>query len=183
MNQAIIYPLATVLLISSVFDIQYQKIPNWVTFTAMVIGLTLNGTGSGLDGILHGLAGIALGIGIFLIPYAMGGMGAGDAKLMGAVGSFLGAGGVFISALFTMAFGGLYAVSVMLLHRQYGKEILSSFKDNLVSLVLTQRFTPSSKNSTTNTADKPRLCYGVAIAAGTFIYMIMEASGYRFLAF
>lgn len=178
MNQAIIYPLSVILLISSVFDIRFQKIPNWLTFTAMAAGLAFNAILSGMDGLTAGAGGILLGTGIFLIPYAMGGMGAGDAKLMGAVGSFLGIKGVFAAALFTMAIGGLYALFLMILHWQHGKKILSSFKDNLVSLALTRRFTPSSTENTTETADKPKLCYGLAIAAGTFLYMIMESCGY-----
>lgn len=179
MNQAIIYPLSIILLISSVFDIRFQKIPNWLTFTAMAAGLAFNVSLSGMDGLTASMGGILLGIGIFLIPYAMGGMGAGDAKLMGAVGSFLGIKGVFVAALFTMAIGGLYAIFLMILHWQYGRKILSSFKDNLVSLALTRRFTPSPTSEAVETASKPKLCYGLAIAGGTFLYMIMESTGYR----
>ena len=180
MNQAIIYPLAAVLLVSSVFDLRFQKIPNWITFPAMAAGLALNGNVSGMDGLASSAAGILLGTGIFIIPYAMGSMGAGDAKLMGAVGSFLGAWGVLAAALLTMAVGGVYAIFMMILHRHYGKQILSGLKDSLVSLVLMGRVAPSETTGN-DIANKPRLCYGVAIAGGTFLYMIIESAGYSLL--
>ncbi len=179
MNPTILYPLATVLLVSSVFDLRFQRIPNWITFTAMVVGLTLNGYASGLAGLTDSAGGILLGTGIFIIPYAMGGMGAGDAKLMGAVGAFLGVAGVLVAALLTMAVGGLYAIFLMIRHWRYGKQILRGFKDSLVSLVLMGRKAPSGTTGTDD-ANKPRLCYGVAIAAGTLLYMVLESAGYRF---
>ncbi len=181
MNQTIIYPLATLLLISSVFDIRFQRIPNWITFTAMVAGLTLNGALAGADGLITSAGGILLGTGIFVIPYAMGGMGAGDAKLMGAVGSFLGWKGALAAALLTMIVGGLYAVFLMLRHRDHGRKIMAGFRDSLVALVLTQRLTDVSAQPVAGAASSPRLCYGVAIAGGTFLYMIMESAGCRFL--
>jgi prepilin peptidase CpaA len=181
MQQTILYPLAVLLLISSIFDIRFQRIPNWITFGAMAAGLCVNTFLAGTDGLAQSAGGIVLGTGIFLIPYTMGGMGAGDAKLMGAVGAFLGVKGVFVAALFTMVTGGVYAIVMMLWHWQYGKEILLSVKDNIASLALTRRLTPSSTPTHAQAAGRPRLCYGVAIAGGTFLYMIMESSGYRFL--
>ncbi len=175
----LLYPLAILLLISSVIDIKIQKIPNWITFSSMIAGLVLNSFLNGVDGLTGSAAGILIGTGIFLIPYALGGMGAGDAKLMGAVGAFLGPKGVIIAALLTMAVGGFYAILLMLWHWQHGKRILAAFKDYIFSIILTKRISTFSINDT-DTASKPKLCYGVAIAGGTFIYMYLESTGYNF---
>jgi prepilin peptidase CpaA len=105
--------LGGVLLLAAIYDHRSQRIPNLLTYPTMVIGLAYHCLTSGLDGLLLSAGGLALGIGIFILPYLMGGMGAGDAKLMGAVGSILGPRGVFIAFLFTSLVGGIYVLLVL----------------------------------------------------------------------
>ncbi len=70
-------------------DLQAHRIPNLLTGLAACAGLLLQATQAGMPGLLMSLAGIAVGV-LFMLPfYALGGMGAGDVKLMGAIGSFL----------------------------------------------------------------------------------------------
>lgn len=179
MEAIINFILGITLLSSAFYDIRFQRIPNWLTLTAVIFGLFFNEMISGLDGISNSIGGILLGIAIFIIPYALGGMGAGDAKLMGAVGSFLGVKGVLIAALLTMVVGGIYAILLMLWHWRIGKQILIQFKDYVLSVFLTKRLLTFSVTHPTS-ENKPKLCYGVAIAGGTFIYMILESRGIHF---
>ena len=74
----------------AVFDWRSRRVPNALTLPAIVVGLSLHGLFGGASGILFSLKGLALGAGLFLIPYCLGGMGAGDVKLMGALGAWLG---------------------------------------------------------------------------------------------
>jgi len=53
---------------------------------------------------------IFLGMGLFIILYLMGGMGAGDVKLIGAVGSMLGPYMVLTAVLCTALIGGICAL-------------------------------------------------------------------------
>lgn len=179
MNQMLSYLLIILIIVSSIFDLRTQKIPNWLTLSALLIGITFNGLTGGLNGFSSSFAGALLGVGIFIIPYAMGGMGAGDAKLMGAVGSFLGVKGVFIAALLSMVIGGVYAILLMLWHWRIGKQILIQFKHYVLSTFLTKQLSTFSVTHPTS-ENKPRLCYGVAIAGGTFIYMILKTQGIPF---
>jgi len=109
--------LSAVLIVASVNDLRFQKIPNLLTYPAMVVALVYHFVMNGLDGLLFSAGGLALGIAVFILPYLMGGMGAGDAKLMGTVGAILGARGVFIAFLFTAIIGGVYALIVVLTNK------------------------------------------------------------------
>ena len=73
---------------------------------------------------------------LLIVFYLMGMMGAGDVKLMGAVGSILGPAGVFKAFLFTAIVGGIYAVIVLAYHGQlagFMKRIALSLKLSLLT--------------------------------------------------
>jgi Flp pilus assembly protein protease CpaA len=86
-------PLIVVLscaLVASITDVSKFKVYNVLTipcfFSGLVYGL---GTG-GSSGLLMALFGALLGLTILLIPYLMGGLGAGDVKFVMAIGTWLG---------------------------------------------------------------------------------------------
>ena len=92
-------------------------------------------------------------------------MGAGDVKLMGAVGGLLGPKGVFVAFIFTAIIGGIYALVILTLHGLL-KETFKRYWMILKTFIFTQKFIytlPSERGK------KPRLYYGVAIALGTII--------------
>ena len=108
--------LIAVLLTAVVTDLRSYRIPNWLTVPAMAGGVLIHTLLNGPAGLILSLQGLGLGLGLFLIFYTMGGMGAGDVKLMAAVGSFLGPAGVLYASVITMLLGGLYAVIAMVTH-------------------------------------------------------------------
>jgi len=170
--------LLSILSISAIIDFRTQKIPNLITFPAMIIALLYHFFIHGVDGLIFGALGLTTGIGLLIIPYILGGMGAGDAKLMGFVGAVLGSKGVFVAFLLTALVGGMYAVIIILLNQ---KQFKGFFKKQLITLqlfILTRKFIPDpvEKNN-----KKPRLCYGVAIALGTYIYMGLDLSGHHLI--
>lgn len=170
--------LTGVLLVAVIQDLRYQRIPNILTYPAMVVALTYHSITLGLSGSLFSAGGLVLGIAIFIVPYLMGGMGAGDAKLMGAVGAVVGAKGVFVAFLFTAIVGGVYALIVLLMNRQYSKSFIGKYATTTKTFVLTGQFTPIPHKAEKK---KPKLCYGVAVALGTFIYMLLELSGHMWI--
>ena len=170
--------LLSILSISAIIDFRSQKIPNMITFPAAAIALLYHFLTNGIDGLLFSALGLATGIGLLIIPYMLGGMGAGDAKLMGAVGAILGSKGVFVAFLITALIGGIYAIILTLLNR---KQFRGFFTKQLITLklfILTRKFIPDPVEGSDK---KPRLCYGVAIALGTFIYMGLDLSGYHLI--
>jgi len=87
--------LFIVLFIAIITDLSYRKIPNALTFPAMFCGVGVHIYSGGWGGLGFSTLGIVTGIGLLFVFYLFGMMGAGDVKLMGAVGSFLGPAGVF----------------------------------------------------------------------------------------
>ncbi|MCK5507183.1 MAG: prepilin peptidase [Desulfobacterales bacterium] len=167
--------LSIMLIVAAINDLRFQKIPNLLTYPTMVVALGCHVMMSGLDGLIFSAGGLALGIAVLILPYLMGGMGAGDAKLMGAVGAILGARGVFIAFLFTAIAGGVYALILVLIKRQHFKGFFTRHLITLKTFILTQQFIPipDDQNKT-----KPKLCYGIAIALGTLFSVFLEFSGY-----
>ncbi len=72
-------------------DLKCRRIPNWLTVSSAVLGLTYHLVSSGTSGLLLSLGGFGTGFGILLILWLIGGGGGGDVKLMGAIGTWLGA--------------------------------------------------------------------------------------------
>ena len=166
--------LSGILIIAVTIDIRIRKIPNFLTFPSMIAALAFYSVTGGFKGFIFSVEGLALGIALFLVPYMMGGMGAGDAKLMGTIGAILGPKGVFLASLFTAVAGGFYALIVFLLNLQYLKGFIQRSALTVKAFAFTRNFIPIPADESEK---KPRLCYGVAIAAGTFSYLILEAYG------
>jgi len=167
MNSTGILPfflLTFILLIAAVRDICFHKIPNRLTYPAMIAALIFHVCMNGTDGFLFSLKGLGLGIAILAIPYLLGGMGAGDVKLLGVVGAFLGPVGVVVAFLGTAIVGGIYALTLLILHKQL-KRMLLPCLTIIYPFALKYSFLfCSDKNQ-----KKPHLYYGVAIALGTIL--------------
>jgi prepilin peptidase CpaA len=103
-------------------------------------------------------------------------MGAGDAKLMGAVGGMIGAKGVFFAFLCTAIVGGVYALVLILIHRPHFSGFLKKQMTTLWTFILTKKYIPDPIQAGQN---RPRLCYGLAIALGTGLYIFLNQSGYQ----
>src|SRR5256885_11304778 len=73
-----------------VTDLRTRRIPNAISGPAMLIGIALNTAHMGTAGLLDSLSGLGVTIGVLLWPFAMGGIGGGDVKMMGAIGALLG---------------------------------------------------------------------------------------------
>jgi prepilin peptidase CpaA len=82
--------LLAMVAVAAVSDIRRRKIPNWLTLGGMAGGLVLQTVLHGLAGLLHSAEGLALGFGVYLAFYCLRAMGAGDVKLMAAVGAIAG---------------------------------------------------------------------------------------------
>ena len=171
MNFYIVYILSLVLILSMIEDLRAQKIPNALTYPAMLLAIAYHLYIGGTIGLIFSLKGLGLGMGIYFVLYLMGWMGAGDAKLMGIIGATLGANGAIIVILYTSVVGGVYALVLMVSrHNQFNGFFRQQF-ECLKSIFLTHSFLPTYVQE-----KHPKLCYGVAIALGTFIYMGLEIS-------
>ena len=87
----IIYLILSVcILIASIYDATTKKIPNWISLTIIVSGLSWNIFSAEGLGLRDSGLGLIVGLLLMLPGYIFGSMGAGDAKLMAAIGSVVG---------------------------------------------------------------------------------------------
>ncbi|MBX3303484.1 MAG: prepilin peptidase [Nitrospira sp.] len=157
--------LILVLTIAGVFDIRSSRIPNWLTFPAMGFALAGHAWLGGMDGALFSLAGLGAGLGLFLLLYLTGGIGAGDVKLMAAIGAFLGVYGVLSSAWLAIIVGGVYALGAM--SYQWG---LAATSRKLIGVTYGALVTGGATG--VQELRLPfKLRYGLAIAAGTLLFL------------
>lgn len=166
-----------ILAAATAIDLRSQRIPNYLTLPSILIALILHSAVSGVDGFLFSLWGAVAGIALLFLPYMMGGMGAGDAKLMGAVGAFVGAKGVFLAFLLTAIAGGLYALWVLIQRRIRFAGLLKRRTER--DAAGGQPARPRSEAAPGRT-NRPRLCYGLAISLGSLAYLALTISGYPF---
>ena len=101
--------LAILLVLATVCDIRSHRIPNPLILAGLVLGLAGHGWRGG-PGLLLSCEGIAVA-GLTLLPYALGGLGAGDVKLLGAVGALMGPTFLLWTLLGTVLAGGLLALA------------------------------------------------------------------------
>jgi prepilin peptidase CpaA len=165
--QAITWTLTLVLTISAaVVDWRSRRIPNWLTVPGFFSGVTLHVVLSGWHGLRFALLGGAVAL-IFLLPLVLlRALGAGDWKLMGAVGAFLG----WQLFLFVM-FGSILASGIMAIVQMYRTgRVIETFR-NMITLVKGFFAFGLKKNPQIN-LDNPRLLklpFGVAVAAATIV--------------
>jgi prepilin peptidase CpaA len=162
--------LVSVAATAAAFDWRSRRIPNWLTFSGMAAGLGLNTFVFGWPGLKLALEGFGLAVLIYVPLFLLRGMGAGDVKLMAAVGAITGPAnwlGIFIA---TGILGGLAAL-VLLLARGRLKKTLW----NVVSLLhsLLRLRAPYAAQPDLDVSD-PRaitLPHGVVIAAGCLVFI------------
>lgn len=158
--------VALVILLASaaITDITKHRIPNLLSLTGVVFGLGMQIYLFGGSGLWAGLLGLTVGLLTMLPLYIFASLGAGDVKLMAAVGTFLGPLEVFAAAVFSTLAGGLFAIVLMALRgdlwwtlRRYGEMLRH------IVLAREALYIPPAAGETAGR----RAAYAPAIAAGT----------------
>lgn len=163
--------LGLTLSIAVVTDWREHKIYNKLLVPAFFTALLLHTFQGGISGLTSSLLGSALGFALLLFPYLMGGMGAGDVKLLTVIGAFGGASFVITSFLYGAIIGGL--ISAFLLARR--KALVNTLKHFLLFLLILQKSQHLSE--TMNNARLEKFPYGIAIALGTLIALFLPMGG------
>src|ERR1700722_10475408 len=106
--------LVLMVTIAAVYDIRFRRIPNWLVLTGLVLGLGLNTFLLRWSGARASLLGIGLAFLIYFPLYLLRGMGAGDVKLMAAIGAIVGAANWFGIFIVSALLGGIAAILLLL---------------------------------------------------------------------
>lgn len=150
-------------LAGAISDVRAARIPNWLTYGSVVAAFAVRAMW-GWPGLKGGLIGLLAGGGVFFVLYLLGGMGAGDVKLMAAVGTWAGGGRTVVVLVAAAIAGGLLAVGYMIFYRRVRSTLLNVvelFRHHLVSGI---RPHPSLN---VQEGGGLRIPYGLAIAIGT----------------
>ena len=106
--------LVLVVVTAGVYDIRYRRIPNWVSVAGVLIGIGLNTFLPDASGLWSSLTGLGLAYLIYFPLYLLRGMGAGDVKLMGAVGAIVGPWNWLAVFILSAMLGGLIGVILLI---------------------------------------------------------------------
>ena len=110
--------LLAILAVAVVTDLRSRRIRNRLTYPAMATGLVVNAVAGGWPGLSASALGWLTALGIMLVPFVMGGMGAGDVKLMLAIGALKGPHFVVLVALYGAVVGGALALYYLVRERR-----------------------------------------------------------------
>ena len=167
--------LIVLLLAAAVFDVRYRRIPNWLTVSGVVLGVALNTIiGPPVAGLVFSLLGLAVGFGIYAILYSLRAMGAGDVKLMAAVGALVGWERWFGIFFITALIGGVMAVILVVARGRLKKTIfnvsfiLSEMKSGRPAYLANEELDVKNKKAL-------GLPHGAVIAVSTVFYLALSA--------
>jgi prepilin peptidase CpaA len=167
--------LLAVVLVAAVYDVRYRRIPNWLNVTGVLAGIALNTfLYQGLPGLGFALKGLFLAFGIYAVLYALHAMGAGDVKLMAAVGAIVGWENWFGIFLVTAVVGGILSIILSVSRGRLKKTlfnvgfILSEMKSGRPAYLANEELDVKSNKAL-------RLPHGATIAVGSLFFLALSA--------
>ena|SRR5579864_639376 len=150
-------------------DWRTRKIPNWLTVSGLLLGIAVRSLVGGWRGMVVSLEGAGLALAILLPLVLVRGLGAGDWKLMGAVGSLLGP-WAFLALLFvSMLVTGVMAVATVIWTRRVAATLRN------IGVIIQGFFVFGWRGNPEMTIDNPgllKLPFGVAVAVTTLICFV-----------
>lgn len=161
--------LLAVVFAAGIFDYRYRKVPNIITFPAMIGGIVIASSHGGMAGLSVPVFGLFLGLAFLSFPYAMGGIGAGDVKLLGAIGAIKGPWFICVTFLAAAIIGGIMAVGRMAFITK-GSD-MRILRESIKTIYYTGAL---SAIEVPEYALKEKLPYAVAISAGAVVALILE---------
>jgi prepilin peptidase CpaA len=158
----------------AILDVRSRRIPNWLTYLGLFSGLAVRLFLLGWPGLKAGLvASLAAGGALFVL-FVIGGMGAGDVKMMAAVGAWAGTAQMLTIFFVSAIAGGLLAVGMMLFHGRVRTTLANSVE--LVRHHLIAGLHPHPELNIKEPASM-RVPFAPAIAIGT-VYCLGQTLGW-----
>jgi prepilin peptidase CpaA len=163
-----------VAIIAAVIDFRRFRVPNALTFPLCVTGLAFHVAFGGLVGLQYSVGGIAVGMLALLLFYIMGVMGAGDVKLLAAVGAWIGPANTLYVFCVAGIVAGIHSVVVLTWQRRL-RVVPVIFQVSFVQMMtLGHHLTRSDSASLAETTQRPDrrryvMPFAVMIAIGVVV--------------
>jgi prepilin peptidase CpaA len=168
--------LGILVAIAAVFDIRYRRIPNWLVLAGIIVGLAWNVYSSGWSGLLRASEGLGLGFILYFPLYLIRARGAGDVKLLAAVGAIAGPLNCFWIFLLTAILGGVIAL-LLLIFRSRVRQTFFNVGWIIRDLLHLQAPWRSSDELDVTTNKGMRLPHGAMIAVGALAFIFITKYG------
>ena len=162
------------LVVLCVSDIRRRILPNAWTLGGLAVGLAMSAGLDGISGFLDSLAAAGCGVLFLILPFLLRAAGGGDVKMLAACASFLGTRQMPFF-LMAVSFAGLFVAVAMICMRQVSAARLKhAFRS-----IFDWRYDRKAGKAAIPQKDdeRARVPFGVAIAIGTWITLLMEALG------
>jgi prepilin peptidase CpaA len=164
-----VWIVVATLIVAAAIDGYKLKVPNWITFPMIVSGWAFNIATGGWAGLGWSLLGTAVGLGLLLPAYAIGGMGAGDVKLFAGVGAWMLPETTLYAFCWAAIIGGVIAVAMVLVCGEWRKH------KNQFLMIFTEIVTIGNPAELSAIAAERKssmrlLPYGIPLAIGSIAY-------------
>jgi prepilin peptidase CpaA len=163
--------LVIVLGICFITDLKYQKIYNKIIFPSLILAILLNTAFYSLNGFKLSMIGFAAGLSMLLVPYFLGGIGAGDVKLLAFIGAIKGSAFVINTTIYMALIGGVIALIIIISHKEF-----VVFMKELILWLASLLQGVSYKLELPTTPFLKKYPYGVAIVGGAAICLLFKGA-------
>lgn len=148
-------------------DTRTAKIPNIANASLAIVGLALNFYMSGMKGLAFSGLGLAAGLGLLIVPYLMGGFGAGDVKALTALGTLVGPKAILQIFVYMALIGGIFAILHYVSNRNLKEQIGRWWLSLKVAAM-----TSDPRQLKPGENEPLRFPYAAAIALGYYTWLI-----------
>lgn len=162
------------LMLALISDLKTYKVKNLITYGFMLLGLGVNFAQEGFSGLYFSFQGLVLPVLCLIILYAAKVVGAGDIKLLCAIGAVMGARFALYATLFSFIFGGIIAFGVILCRHNGAarfKYLIEYVRSCFLTMKLLQYTDFKGKN------EEGRFHFSIAILSGTAAVIVLGRFG------
>lgn len=162
---------------ASWIDYSEHRVPNRLNLAILVAGFATQGWFFGWTGMGTACGGMFLGFGLLIVPWIMHGMGAGDVKLMAAIGAWMGPAMTFYSFALGAVIGGIVATIMIL---STGRLRMACANIGVILNKCSSRETAFSEYGSAKSfgTTSQLLPYGVPLTVGTLIVLATKMFGW-----
>ena len=164
-----IWLVSVVLIVAAVIDGVALRVPNWLTFPMVFSGWIYSTIAFGWEGLGWSLLGTGVGLVLLLPAYAIGGMGAGDVKLLAGVGAWIHPTHTFHAFCVSAIVGVFLAIGMVVWKRSWRKHLLQ-FRSIVFEIMLIRDAEQLSEIAADRKPSMLLLPYGIPITIGTISY-------------
>ncbi len=180
---AISYFVMAIAASAATTDIKEKRISNKLVFPVMLIAFSWHAIQNGISGITFSFLGWIVGLLVFMLPFIFGAMGAGDVKLMAAIGSLMGWRFILVTAVYTAMAGFFIAIAIIIKQRNCLSKPISYLPHRIAKVMAKALLSKNEdsgsvsksetySNNEKSTKTKTMIPYGLCIAIGVYIVLV-----------